>query len=175
MLHEKWLVKFRLFPKRRLLKFIAERQPHQFRPNRKATEELLTELQLEWFTHYNPNVGASVNVLTYFPNMEALTKQVKELRILVQKERPIKPDWLWNDAKEISLDQFFIGNDHCYLNVHKAIEDYRKETLELCRLMEPSDTATMGLYEHNLRMLTKILISLQAITIKLIEVGMAKL
>ena len=140
-------------------------------PKRKLCEDLLKELSAERFKHYNPPSGLSVTTATMYANIETYTKGIVEVTKLVKQDKVIRPTWIDIKHTILSVDRFLVSEDGYYVNAREAVDNFKKAGLELCAVMEQSDVATYGLYEHNLRMLTKLFINLRYTTIALIEVS----
>ena len=82
--------------------------------------------------------------------------------------------WIKRDITLISVDRFLLSSTGYYIDNEREIAQLKNNVLELCALMIVSDTATHGLDEHNLRMLTKLFIDIKEIGTKLLEVSVNK-
>lgn len=137
--------------------------------NRKMCEELLHELSVEHFSSYMPSNGLCISIATHYSNIEQYTQKLVEFAKYIERERIIQADWVLVQETVLSIDRFLISSDGYYLDVVKAILDFKTAGLQLCMFMERSDVELSGYYEHSLRMLTKLLINLRLVTTKLIE------
>lgn len=146
----------------------------EHQPSRKLCEALFTELSPAQFKEYEPYVGGSHAMSPLYPGIELYTAKMKELTRLVKQDRTIPPDW--NDAVMLDtvVDRFFVSTDGYYLDIIKAVTDYKEAGLQLCIAMTPSDTETYGVHEHNLRMLTKLFVNMRHTTTALINVSLTK-
>ena len=145
----------------------------QHKPNRAVCEALIKELQSTFFRMYHPNQGIGTGVTPLFKTIDAYTQKLKELSRLIKDQKPIPPDWSeGTNASRITVDRFLTSADGYYLDVVKAVAEFQAASLNFCQLMEESDTATHGVYEHNLRILTKLFINLRFVTQQLIEVSL---
>jgi hypothetical protein len=142
------------------------------KPNRAACEITINELQSSFFQSYAPVIGASTFLHTYFPTIDAYTLALKELARQVKEERAIQPDWLTTPSQTVSVDRFLISGDGFYQDPVRAIEEFRQAGINLCQSMKESDTEEVGVYEHNLRMLTKLFINLRLVAWDLIKVSL---
>lgn len=169
MWFKRWVQRIRLYLIRR-----KYRNASPLQPNRKQCEELLSLFDPDSFAVYDP-VAASVVALSIgFPNIVELAEKIEKTSLLLVEEKPIPRSWLKLTEREVSLDRFIsIRGDH-YINVVESVARFKKAGLELCALMQKSDTETAGIHEHNLRMLTRLFQTMQGLTIQLLDYGLAK-
>ena len=137
-------------------------------PNRQLCENLLNELDEKRFESYNVALGLSLTVVTLYADVESYTKGLIDIVRLIKNDRPIRPTWIDLRHSTASVDRFLVSADGYYINTATAIDNFKKVGLELCFLMKESDTATYGIHEHNLRMLTRLFINLRHVTNMLI-------
>lgn len=142
------------------------------RPERAALQELFTYLRPELFTAYKVHSGASTRMAVWTPNIDAYTSKLKEATALVAREQAVRPTWV-GDAphRDVSVDRFLESHDGYYVDQFKAVSEFRSAVLALCHALQPSDHLQYGVYEHNLRMLTRLLVNLRAVGIALMEVS----
>lgn len=141
-------------------------------PNRPACEAWVHELRSEYFRQYVATIGMHTKIQTPYPSIETYTKIMRELARLIKEEKPLSPDWCTGQEFEMSFDRFLISTDGCYLNTEDAVSKFKEAALKLCHAMRPADTATHGVYEHNLRMLTKLFINLRVLTREMVKVSL---
>lgn len=146
----------------------------KYKPNRQLCEEIFNKLDPGLFKNYNPSAGLSsfINV-TYITIGEYNTK-IKETNNLLKQDLAVASSWIKRDITLISVDRFLLSSTGYYIDNEREIAQLKNNVLELCALMIVSDTATHGLDEHNLRMLTKLFIDIKEIGTKLLEVSVNK-
>jgi hypothetical protein len=139
---------------------------------RETLETLAQSLDPEVFRHYTPSAvfGMEVNVL--YPSIETYNKELKEVSLRIMQEAIISPAWADRDVRTISLREFFISNDGCYLNAYEEVRTLRDEVLVLTALFHKIEKAAYGVQEHNRRILTRFAVSLESILQSLIAVSL---
>lgn len=144
------------------------------KPERRLCESLLYTLQPRNFERYKPSAGLAVQIAPLYPNVDSYTKHLKDIANLAVQEKPIDAALLSSETISVSVDRFLVTADGFYTPPVRAIENFQIAGLRLCNAMMRADTDEAGIYEHNLRVLTKLLINLRLVTFKLIEVSLAK-
>lgn len=155
-----------------LLANYGNRQFSRHRPNRRLCEDLLNELRSEQFAQYRAVHGLGVQVVVPCATLDQWLKRLREAIRFIQQGAMIPPTWVDEEKHQLSLDRFLTSEDGYYLNIEQLIRKYKDTGLQLCHLMAAADTATVGLPEHNLRMLTKTFITMRELTSILIEVSL---
>lgn len=141
-------------------------------PQRKLCIALLNELSEEHFFSYKPTNGKSVRNDFLYPSIDLYSRKMKEFTRYIKEEKAIPPDWYTELITQQSVDQFLSSSDGYYVDVPKAITQFRQAGLQLCEALKESDTATYGIYEHNLRILTKLFVNLRHIAKDLINISL---
>ena len=141
------------------------RYKSQIRTVRKECEEALFSFNPEMFKDFDVRRGFSVSIETYFTSISLYAKKLRQVENLVSKEVPVANDWTPENTKVIVLDDFFLAENGHLQNFYQAAVALRNSGLSLCKAMEASDEAEFGAYEHNLRMLTKVLSNLRDIVL----------
>jgi len=157
---------------KRLSKKMINLSPNN--PNRKFTEDLLSNLSVDYFLDYSPVRGLSTFVDTRYGNIDLLNNKIKEAIRLIKGGTPIPTNFGIDEISTVSIDRFLISSDGYYIDIYVAINDLVKYGLNLCKLMEDSDTVDHGIQNHNLRMLTKLFINIREIVTKLTEITFNK-
>lgn len=142
-------------------------------PNRALCEALLRQLSAVHFRTYAPGVGLGLVFNPLYPNIERYTQKLNDTLRLLQEERPVPNTWVTEEETPISFDRFLTSDDGYYLDVPDAIARFQHAALAVCDAMRASDTATVGLAEHNLRMLTRLFINLREVITMLVEISLA--
>ena len=159
---------------KRLIKSVKKES--KSKANRKYCERLLKEISSDYFKTYKNHMWATIDITTLFSNIEEYTKRIKEICILLKNDRAISTTILPNYHAEIpmTMDQFLTTNGGYYVDVEKAILEFKNAGLKLCAMLEASDNTTEGVHEHNFRMLTKLFVNVQQLTETLLEVSLLK-
>lgn len=168
-----WFQKFNQMVKyHQIVNEAKELSVHQ--PNRKLCETLFTELRPIQFNNYSPSTGVVVVIAPLYTDIDTYTLKMKEFARLIKQGRSIPSDWNDTAAVEMSIDRFFTTKDGYYSNVVQSVSAFKDAGLQLCLLLTPADTETVGVYEHNLRILTKLFINMRHTTTTLINVSLTK-
>jgi hypothetical protein len=143
-------------------------------PNRKLCLEVALALDVTKYKNYNPINGLSVLITTKYLDIESYTKKVKLTSLVLRENKMIPTSWDNVSTNTITLDRFLISSDGYYLDIEKAITKFKLACIELCTLLMDSDTAIYGIHEHNLRMLTMMLINIRGVLNTLIDASKIK-
>lgn len=134
----------------------------------------LDELNIEGF---NPAPAEMMSTIIHplFKNINEYNIVLNDLTHVLERKEVLRPDYIQtNISYEISLDQFFISGDGYYVHVQVVMADFYKFVENFCIALEPSDTATHGIWEHNRRMLMKPLNNLLDIVQALVNISLTK-
>lgn len=142
------------------------------KPNRKQCAEILALIDPDKYQNYTPLYGRSVVLGVDTPNLEAFTKKLLDTSAMVVRETPVPVGWIKPDEDAVQFDRLFVSIDGFYVDVVSAVTKFKTTGLRLCELMEDSDTATHGIYEHNFRMLSRLFVQLRELGICLLEVSL---
>jgi hypothetical protein len=141
-------------------------------PNRQLCEAILKEIQPQNFLRYSPQMGMAMRFTTIYPNVEVYVQKLQDFARLIQQEQLIPPELSLVEEIDMPVDRFFVSSDRYYIDPSRAVAQLKVAGLQLCELMKNSDTETEGYYEHNLRMLTKLFINLQGVSLALVNVSL---
>lgn len=168
-----WLEQY--LARRRYRKVVQEaRAVKSYKAHRKLCAQLLDGLDAQLFTKYDPAAGLAVLVTPLYPNVEHYTAKLKEAAALVQQAKILDPNWLTRDEHWLSLDRFLVSTDGYYVVPSKAIDAFRTAGLQLCTALAKSDEEASGVYEHNLRVLTRLFINLRLLTLAMLDAAPQK-
>lgn len=168
------LTQFQRWRQQRKLKTLIEqaRQTPATAPARHITLELLQQLIPESFVAYQVYTGAATRMQALARNIEAYTILLKAAYTEVANERAMTdPKWAALTPHELSVDRFLVTEDGYYVDQIKAVQAFRSAGIDLCNALAPADQASSGVYEHNLRSLTKLLVNLRAVAVALLQVS----
>lgn len=166
----KWLKKLILLWRLRELKQECLKAS-PFKANRALCHKLLTALPDNAFETYRPSDSLGLSLTIQYPDIETMVQKIKESCRMVREQKPIPTDWSNKTETSVALDRFISTQAGYYSNPATTVRRYKKQALELCELMAVSDTETVGLPEHNLRMLTKLFIDIRMVTSQLLELS----
>jgi hypothetical protein len=147
----------------------------RLQPTRALVQETLQALQPERFDHYRPHAGQSQQVLALLPNIESYTAKLAEAWYFVEDQKVVPSDWLSTETEHhLSVDSFLITPDGYYANQQRAVAAFRTQALRLCEALQPADQEDAGIYEHNLRVLTRLFVNLRLLAAALLVVSLTK-
>jgi hypothetical protein len=143
-----------------------------FQAGRKVLAALLQRLDVSRFLAYRSSQAVGVEIRIYYPTIDAYHREIKIINSLLMRESALSPGWAALEARSTGLDHFFTSKDGFYLNVPEALAAFKQDALILCTLMQTSDNATLGVHEHNLRMLTKLMVNMRQLVVALIDLSL---
>lgn len=138
-------------------------------PQRVQTLQQLYRLQPVLYQRYTSTRGQGRLLEVPWRTIDEYTSALSEAGQSVRDERPITPDWYPRETVQVSLDRFLTSKDGYYLDPPVAVQKFKTMATQLCEAMESSDEVHYGLPEHNLRMLSRMLVNLHSLTIQLSE------
>lgn len=139
--------------------------------NRKQCEELLALLDPSDFENYVPVKSAGQVITSRVAGLADLVEKIHNANNLIVEGTAVPRTWYNGTEKTVSLDSFISIRDNHYIPVGATIARLKSEGLRLCELMRVSDTETVGLPEHNLRILTTMFVDMRAVTQRLITLS----
>lgn len=142
----------------------VEVKQNKHSPNRVECINVLLELDVMEFKKYQPNIGLTRNIFTRYGSISEYDSKVRKTILILKQGKAIKPDWDSVNEVEMSLDRFFVSEDGFYIDIEKSVKRFKESCMELCETLSLSDNAEHGIHEHNLRMLTKLLINIREVT-----------
>jgi hypothetical protein len=140
-------------------------------PSRSTLQSLLNTLDVSKFERFRNSHAVGVTINPFYATIDAYNREIKIINSQLAKVTALPTTWATLDNRATGLDQFFTSADGFYLNVQQALASFKRDALILCALMETSDNAALGIDEHNLRMLTRILVNLRHLVVTLIDVS----
>lgn len=143
------------------------------KPDRKLCAQLLMLLEPQQFEHYRAAMGQATTVSVLYAPIERYTQRLRETAAQVQQGKPIEAGWIAFEETTISIDRFLVSADGYYMLPAAAVANFKGAATRLCQLLEPADSETAGLYEHNLRVLTRLFVNLRVLTLALLEVSVS--
>jgi hypothetical protein len=138
---------------------------------RKACLFTLDKLNPTVFSLYQVDAGESVFIRPHFENIDLYAEKLREASMLIARGKAIKNTWVPKEGQRMCVDNFLVSNDGYYLDSFKAVERFKENAIKLCHGLAKSDDAEYGVDEHNLRMLSKLLVNIRETTEALIRVS----
>lgn len=132
-------------------------------------QRLCGELKQYLGRHFDPGIASSTHISCVCADMQIKIELLKEINATLRKEDPLRAERCYFTNLNVNMDSFFHTKDGYYIS-HARISDYCKEAELFYTLTEACETAQVGVYEHNNRMLMKFYVSLKNVTAGLIEV-----
>jgi hypothetical protein len=129
-------------------------------------------LQVELKQYINQSFKADVAGLVHFkcirPNIISLTELIIGLNKALKEGVILNASQCYFTEESVTISSFF-EKDGRYIS-HSKIFDYCKVIEEFYTLTEAPEKATVGVDEHNYRMLMKVFVSLKDVSAGLLEV-----
>jgi hypothetical protein len=161
-----------LWWKRILLKLGLKPSEDSIPINEKSVREQGRLLHLELSNYTNYSFKAVAGGLVHFkcikPNLISLTELVIELNSVLKDNTALSMSRCYFTDEPTTINNFF-ERDGYYIS-HSKILDYCKAIKEFYTLTEVCEKATVGVHEHNNRMLTKVFSSLKDVNAGLLDV-----
>lgn len=104
---------------------------------------------------------AALKLSVLYNNIATYIKKIKEVNYYLDRKVIISSDILSNNPVIVIFDSFFTDSDNYYVEVSKSFDIFKTECVKMLTLLEESDSAEHGYYEHALRMLTTVLLNLE--------------
>lgn len=130
------------------------------------------KLLIELNEYSNKSIRAGVAQLIYFDcvctDIISITNLIIDLNRTLKEKSTLSASKCYFTEVKINVSSFF-EKDGRYINSSR-ITDYCNAAKEFYTLTEACETATVGVDEHNYRMLTKFFVSLKNVNTSLLEV-----
>ncbi|SAK59289.1 hypothetical protein AWB81_01820 [Caballeronia arationis] len=142
-----------------------------YHPGRKTLEDLLRTLDVARFASFRNSHAVGIEIKPFYPTIDVYQREIKIINSYLTREGALPTTWATLDARPMGLDHFFTSAEGFYLNVADSLAAFKRDALILCTLMENSDNAALGVHEHNLRMLTKLLVNVRLLVLTLVDLS----
>ena len=121
----KWFTRYFAKERWRQLKSLSN-DLSSFTPARQLCEAIVEELEPKAFARYSSAHGSTILINPVYDNIEEYTATLKKLvRELTDETKALPTSWGLLEEQYVSIDQFFITKDGCYLNAQQAITDFK--------------------------------------------------
>lgn len=133
------------------------------KPSRALVEDLLKIVNPSLMAGYKPSEHGSLQLTVPWIYSDSYAGKLKGFNDVMATGEPVPVTSVADNNIVLLLEQFLSTSEGHYADPVQTAEDIKREGLRLCKLLEKSDTAEMGVDEHNLRMLHRTLISLRTV------------
>jgi hypothetical protein len=133
--------------------------------------DTVEKLNPDVFSLYEVDSGQAVFVRPQFDNIELYAEKLREAAVLIERNRPIRNDWVPKEGQRISVDAFLVSKEGYYLDYFKAVGRFKEAAEAFCKVMERTDDVSYGVQEHNGRMLYKLVVNVKEVSEALNEVA----
>lgn len=139
---------------------------------REFCAEVLRSLNTDQFAMYHPGQALGQSVKAPYARLDELTIVLRSFNSNIRLNHTLRVPDFESMIREVPVEKFFITTGGYYQDVEQAIIRFKKEVLELCEQLEPTDEAEYGLAEWRRRVFEKLFVNLTELTNKLIEVSL---
>lgn len=139
---------------------------------RSRLEVLARTLEPEAFKHYKKDVVMGIEINALFPSIEAYSKELKLIGARILNEQMITTEWAGREGRTMAIADFLTSADGFYIDVYESVRAFKDDALVFVALLQKIEKATYGVQEHNRRMLTRFVFSLESILQSLIAVSL---
>jgi hypothetical protein len=153
---------------------VVEKAPDESKPSRKLCLELLDRLEPTRFKRYRPFTGAVTTFDALYHNIDLYTLKLRYFADHIEGGKHVTPAMVEITTMNVTVEKFFLTSANHYQDPVVAVRNLTEQARRLCVLMAPSDTASYGPFEHNLRMLRQLFVNLRVLLVTLIEVSLAE-
>jgi hypothetical protein len=99
-------------------------------------------------------------------------KEMKAVGVRILNEQMITTEWAGRDSRRMALSDFLTSTDGYYIDVYESVRAFRDDAVVFVAQLQKIEKATYGVQEHNRRMLTRFVASLESILQSLIAVSL---
>lgn len=131
--------------------------------------EIIKSLDSRLFINYLVSTACMFRLKVIFPNLEVYISKLKYINLFLEENRQIRNDWCRYDYKEITLEQFFINDEHNYCNPINTVQEFKVQYTKYCSLILLLESNVSDENQHSLRILTQYSSHLNAITLSLLQ------
>jgi hypothetical protein len=140
--------------------------------NRYRIETLVQTLDPEVFKDYTPDAAIGIEVNTLFPTLSDYCREMRLIALRVLSENMIVSSWADQDYKTNELGSFLTTGNGYYVDTYEVLTRFKDEVVIFCALLHKLDRASYGTDHYNRRLLTKFVLSVEALLNALIAVSL---
>lgn len=139
---------------------------------RKSTENILLILKDNLDKYFDPKLAFNIRVKTISSDIKQLTKLMIFINHDLVNNQILSAAKCDGQFEEYSLDELFVDNDSLYIE-WLQVKSFCEEALKMCEYTEGYEEYDHGMEEHNLRMLSKVFITVRSVGSGLLDVLLA--
>jgi hypothetical protein len=139
---------------------------------RSRLEVLARTLEPEAFRHYKKDAVMGIEITALFPCIDAYCKEMKLVGTRIMNEQMITHEWAGRDSRIMAIADFLTSADGFYIDVFESVQAFKNDALVFAAQLQQIEHAKFGVQEHNRRMLTRFVFSLESILQSLIAVSL---
>lgn len=129
--------------------------------------DLLKPVMTKRFNLLNASI---VQLDVIAPNIVDFTDIVRKFASIVEQKEAVRPSDCFFTVKQTTLDKFFTDEDRMYIS-QSELQVLHREASRLCELLQAGERAEYGTDEHNLRILSKVLVGIKNVCVAVLETG----
>jgi hypothetical protein len=114
-------------------------------------------------------------LVVLYGNIDTYIDKIKELTKTIKQGKHIPADWYGITPQQVSLDDFLTkASTGYYVDIVKELNALKEVGLKLCASLLLADSEETGMYEYNLRVLTRLFVNLRQLLMLLLNVSLIK-
>lgn len=142
-------------------------------PNlRVSAEKILLVLKDNLNKPFDPKLALGVRVKSTLSDFSKLASLLKLINNDLSKGQILSASRSGEQLEDYSLDELFIDSKGYYID-WLQVTSFCEEALKMCEFTEGYENHDHGMEEHNLRMLSKVFVTVRSISSGLLEVLLA--
>lgn len=140
--------------------------------NRETIDTLARTLDTEVFRDYHPDSAIGIEVNTLFPTLSDYCHEMRQIAIRVLTDTRIQSSWADQEWQVRAFGTFLSTNNNFYVDAYEVVCNFKDEALLLSAILHKLDRAKVGVDAGNRRLLTKFVLSVEAILNALVTISL---
>lgn len=140
--------------------------------NRETLETLARTLDTEVFRNYNPDAAIGIEINALFPTLFDYCHEMRQIAIRVLDDIRIQASWADREWQVRGFGTFLSTNNNFYVDPYEVVTNFKDEVIVLAAILHKLDRAKHGVDQYNRRLLTKFILSVEAILNALITISL---
>jgi hypothetical protein len=140
--------------------------------NRETIDTLARTLDVEAFKDYHPDAAIGIEVNTLFPTLSDYCHEMRQIALRVLNDTRIQSSWADQEWQVRAFGTFLSTNNNFYVDPYEVVCNFKDEVLILASLLHKLDRAKHGVDQYNRRLLTKFVLSVEAILNALVTISL---
>ncbi len=169
---KKWLEKFNWRKPAQAEKPVVVRTYSGLHGNRERLDQLVQSLDPEAFKHYTPDAAMGIELNTLYPTLSDYCREMHQIALRILGEQMIVNSWADQSYKTKELGSFLSTANGYYVDTYEVVARFKDEVVLLSAILHKLDRASFGPDQYNRRLLTKFVLSVEAILNALIAVSL---